>query len=266
MISIGEFSKICQVTTRTLRHYDEINLLKRVMVNKENNYRFYDVRQVRTILMINRLKEYEFSLEEIHNLISTNDNKIILDKIKDKKKEIQEKISKFEEIKNQMDFDILNLEKGFDLMSFIEDIKVELIETQDINIISSRQIMSVHEYGKYIGNLFERAFANKLTIAGPPMSIYYGEEFNEDHNDTEVAIPVKEESHSLIRKLNGQLCAKVVFNGPYSKLNIAYGKILEWIAKNNYKIVGNPYDKYIKGPDDGEETITEIYFPVRKIS
>ena len=115
MISIGEFSKICKVTTRTLRYYDDINLLKPIMVNKENNYRFYDVSQVRTILMINRLKEYEFSLEEIHNLISTNDNDIILNKIIDKKKELQDKINRFEQIKNQMDFDILNLEKGFDL-------------------------------------------------------------------------------------------------------------------------------------------------------
>lgn len=264
MISIGEFSKICKVTTRTLRYYDDINLLKPVMVNKENNYRFYDVSQVRTILMINRLKEYEFSLEEIHNLISTNDNDIILNKIIDKKKELQDKINRFEQIKNQMDFDILNLEKGFDLMSFIEEIKVELIETQDMNIISSRQIMNVNEYGKYIGKLFEEVFANKLTILGHPMSIYYGEEFDEEHNDTEVAIPVKEENN-LTRNLKGQLCAKTVFNGPYSKLNIAYGKMLEWISKNNYKIIGSPYDKYIKGPADGKEIITEIYFPIKKI-
>ena len=28
MLSIGEFSKICQVTVKTLRHYDRIGLLK----------------------------------------------------------------------------------------------------------------------------------------------------------------------------------------------------------------------------------------------
>ncbi len=27
MLSIGEFSKLCLVTTKTLRHYDQINLL-----------------------------------------------------------------------------------------------------------------------------------------------------------------------------------------------------------------------------------------------
>ena len=38
MISIGEFSKICHVTTRTLRHYDDIGLLKPIHINEENNY------------------------------------------------------------------------------------------------------------------------------------------------------------------------------------------------------------------------------------
>lgn len=264
MISIGEFSRICQVTTRTLRHYDDINLLKPMKINKENGYRFYEVSQVRTMLMINRLKEYEFSLEEIHEIISNDDNNVILSKILYKKKELQEKIKKFEELKSQMDLDILNLKKGFDLMSFIEEIKIELVKTEDLNILSSRQIMSVEEYGKYIGELFESAFSNKLTIAGSPMSIYYGEEFNENQNDTEVGLPVKEEN-KLTRKLKGQLCAKTVFNGPYSKLNIAYGKLLEWISKNNYKIAGSPYDKYVKGPQDGGELVTEIYFPIEKL-
>ncbi len=33
MLSIGEFSKICHVTTRALRHYDDIDLIKPVKIN-----------------------------------------------------------------------------------------------------------------------------------------------------------------------------------------------------------------------------------------
>ena len=164
-----------------------------------------------------------------------------------------------------MDYDVLNLKKGFDLMEFIEEIKVELVQTEDINIISSRQMMSTEEYGKYIGNLFSKAMSNNMVVVGPPMSIYYGEEFNEKNNDTEVALPVKEENN-MTRKLKGQICAKATFSGPYSKLNMAYGKLLEWISENNYEISGSPYDKYIKGPQDGGECVTEIYFPVKKRS
>lgn len=62
MLSIGEFSKICKVTTRTLRHYDEIGLIKPRFVNEENGYRFYETNQIRDMLLVSRLKEYDFSL------------------------------------------------------------------------------------------------------------------------------------------------------------------------------------------------------------
>lgn len=59
MLTIGEFSRICKVTTRTLRHYDEIDLIKPVKINEENNYRYYDVNQARTVMKGNysRLSE-----------------------------------------------------------------------------------------------------------------------------------------------------------------------------------------------------------------
>ena len=40
MLSIGEFSKICQVSAKTLRYYDEIGLLRPEEINPENGYRY----------------------------------------------------------------------------------------------------------------------------------------------------------------------------------------------------------------------------------
>lgn len=85
MISIGEFSKICHVTTRTLRHYDEIGLLKPMYTNDENNYRFYDVSQIRKMLLINKLKRYSFSLGEIKEMIYDKNPNYIIGKLSDKK-------------------------------------------------------------------------------------------------------------------------------------------------------------------------------------
>ena len=41
MLSIGEFSKICQVSTKTLRYYAEIGLILPDEINLENGYRYY---------------------------------------------------------------------------------------------------------------------------------------------------------------------------------------------------------------------------------
>ena len=66
MLSIGEFSKICKVSTKTLRYYAEIGLILPSEINPENGYRYYSIEQLETMLFIIRLKSYNFSLEEIN--------------------------------------------------------------------------------------------------------------------------------------------------------------------------------------------------------
>lgn len=264
MLSIGEFSKICHVTTRTLRHYDDIDLIKPVKINEENNYRFYEVNQVRTMLLINRLKSYSFSLDEIREILTRDDLEYTKSKIKEKEEEIKEIVNKYKDIEKSMKRDLLNLEKGYDIMSFIENIEVKIINVEDTNILSARQIMKVDEYGKYIGKLFEIVGKNKLTVIGAPMSIYYDDEFNPEENDTEVALPVKE-SNEFTKILKGGLFVMTVVKGPYNeKLPEGYTKMVEYIENSEYEVCGHPYEKYIKGPMDGGEIITEIYFPIKK--
>ena len=57
MLSIGEFSKICQVSTKTLRYYAEIGLILPNEINYENGYRYYYIEQLETMLFIKRLKQ-----------------------------------------------------------------------------------------------------------------------------------------------------------------------------------------------------------------
>lgn len=73
MLSIGEFSKICKVSTKTLRYYDEIGLIKPSKINQGNGYRYYSIEQLETMLFINRLKQYRFSLGEIKAIITSEE-------------------------------------------------------------------------------------------------------------------------------------------------------------------------------------------------
>ncbi|HCQ90349.1 MAG TPA: MerR family transcriptional regulator, partial [Clostridium sp.] len=49
MIKIGEFSKIGRVSVKTLRHYDDMGLLKPVKIDDFTSYRYYDVEQLSTL-------------------------------------------------------------------------------------------------------------------------------------------------------------------------------------------------------------------------
>lgn len=75
--SIGEISMIVKISTDTLRYYDDINLLKPIMISKQTGYRYYSNSQVTILLKILELKQYGFSLNEIKDILSFIDEPIV---------------------------------------------------------------------------------------------------------------------------------------------------------------------------------------------
>lgn len=90
---------------------------------------------------------------------------------------------------------MLNLEKGIPIMSYLDNIEVQLVETQPMNILYMRQMLSSDVsagYRKYFSRLYEKIAIEKLALLGMPMTIYYSSEYNPAGNDTEFAIPIEE--------------------------------------------------------------------------
>lgn len=273
MLSIGEFSKICEVSTKTLRYYDEIGLIHPDQINPENGYRYYSISQLKTMLYINRLKSYHFSLEEIKEILEgeadQSEEKLRL-ALNRKRREIQEKLHAYEYTLKQMNQDILNLEQGIHLMSYLDDIEVQLVETGSMNILYMRQMMSSDDYalgyGRYYSRLYEKIAREKLTLVGTPMTIYHSPEYHPAGNDTEFALPIKEAVKGT-RDLCGGLCARSVLKGAYSNLTSVYAKLREWVENEGYALTQSPYEVYVTDPYEAltaEEMVTEVYFPVTK--
>ena len=267
MLPIGIFSKFSNVTTKTLRYYDEIGLLKPVYINDENGYRYYKAEQLVTVLLIKKLKLYGFSLEEISKtLINSGDDTLFLLYMRKKQEEMRKKLKDYTAILASLDKDIQNLERGINIMAYLDDIQVNLIETQSKNIIFIREKMNVSDYGKYLGKLYEIIMADKYKITGVPLSIFHDREFNPENYDIEIAVPVEEKTEKT-RELSGGLCATALFKGPYSELTSVYTKLNQWIENEGYRIISAPYELYLTNPGTTapENYMTEIYCPVEKI-
>ena len=123
MLSIGEFSNICQVSTKALRYYDEIGLLKPSEINPENGYRYYSIDQLERMLFINRLKSYSFSLEEIKEFLAADEkqDEILRQALARKKKELEEEMKSVNLILGQLDNDIQTIEQEKSVMSCMID-------------------------------------------------------------------------------------------------------------------------------------------------
>ncbi|MBE9917589.1 MerR family transcriptional regulator [Paenibacillus donghaensis] len=68
LLSVKDIVRITGVTTRTLQYYDKINLFKPTHFT-ENGYRLYDRSSIAKLQMILFLKEMDFSLKEIADIL-----------------------------------------------------------------------------------------------------------------------------------------------------------------------------------------------------
>ncbi|CAM4306372.1 MerR family transcriptional regulator [Paenibacillus tarimensis] len=275
MLSIGEFSKLCEVSTKTLRYYDDIELITPNEINPENGYRYYSIKQLKKMLFINRLKSYHFSLEEIKAILNAeedqSEDQLVL-ALNCKRREIQRKASELEYTLQRLSEDILTLEKGLHIMSYLNHIDVQLVETSPKTLLYSRQVLGSDDYaagyGSYFCRLYEKIASEPLTQLGTPITIYHSTEYNPAGNDIEFAVPVQEAVKGT-RDLPGGLCAKSVWKGSYSGLTSVYAKLKEWSVKEGYILADSPYEIYVTDPDQAtaaDDIVTEVYYPVRKKS
>ena len=264
MLQIGEFSRICQVSVKTLHHYDKIGLLVPAEVDQVTGYRYYQVEQIDTMNYIQRLKRYGFSLEEIQQIITLSDEKEIsrlLRQQRDKlKREQQEKAA----ILNELQTHISIFERTGDVMTYQKGYQIEIKNSPAMNV--PRAKMSVDEFGKYYGTLFERVPKDRVTPTGLNGARYFDQEFNPESSDIEVFIGVRERDKADT-VMESCECAMTVHHGGYSTLSEAYGAVVNWIMENGYEIAGAPFDLYIKTQFDSlspEDWETEVYFPIKK--
>lgn len=273
MLSIGEFSKICNVSTKTLRYYAEIGLILPNEINNENGYRYYSIEQLQTILFIKRLKSYNFSLEQIKTIIQSEelqDEKLYLSLI-EKKKEIDKQVKELNLISEELSNDISNLKQGKSIMSYMENLDVKIVEVELMNLLYIRKMVQKHEfayeYGSCFNKLFKKINEDKLTITNPPMALFHSSEYSPFGLDTEFAIPIKECIKGT-RDFNPGLCLKTVLKGAYSDLSSVYVKQIEYAEKEGYVSKDALFEVYVNDPamvESENDLITEIYYPVKKI-
>ncbi len=263
MLTIGQFSKICMVTVKALRHYDAVGLLHPCRVKEDTGYRYYSEEQIPAMILINKLKRCGFSLADIKDIMSS-DKDVLIARLKKQRGVILGEIDSRRETVAEIDEYIASLERTGDIMS--KDYKIELTNTDSINVIANRQNMSVDDFGKYYGMLYKRCWEENIVLNGICMAIYHDAEFDPENSDIELALGVKE-GEKYDRTVEGTLCAVTTHYGSYSKLPEAYGAVMQWVSDNGYKIAAAPYEIYVKTQFDKipvDEWETRIFFPVAK--
>ncbi|RGY95637.1 MerR family transcriptional regulator [Clostridium sp. AM58-1XD] len=266
MFSIGEFSRICQVSIKTLRYYDKIGLMEPERVDRFTGYRYYSQAQMEKMLLIQRMKRYGFSLEEIREVLMCSEKRVLFSKLLQQRERLKQQQRETSVIISELSAHLDNFERTGDIMGYQKGYEIQVKEDTDKAVLSSRQNMGVEEFGKYYGSIYERLPKTGATPDGIVGAVYHDEEFCAECSDIELIVGIREKEKAD-RILKGGLCAVTIHRGTYSSLPDAYGAIVSWMENSGYVMAAPPYEIYLKNQFDGlppEKWETEIYFPIKK--
>lgn len=267
MFSIGEFSRISGLTVKTLRFYHEKGLLVPPCVDDESGYRYYDQGSLEKASVIARLREMEFSLSDIKELLDRCDDEgDILDHLERQKRMLEQKMRQYGNIAISLDHLIANEREAKTAMeNSTLEVQEEVLEP--MLVAGVRMQAKYSDCGKGFAKI-GKAFGRHL--GGPPLNLYYDGEFREIA-DMEACIPVrkgKEVEGISVRELPGGRCVALLHQGPYEQLGRSYAKILAYIKEKGYEVVLPSREVYLKGPGmlfkgNPKKYLTEIQMLIR---
>lgn len=270
MLKIGEFSKLSKVSVRMLRHYDEIDLLKPIKIDKFSGYRYYSEEQLPIMVRINFLKEMGFGLTAIKDVLNCYEDKYKLESyLRLRHSELMDDFNKTSKRIQMIEKALENLRKD-ETMQYSVITKV----LPERKVASVRRIIPSYKDEGILWNiLFEEIGTLNVEVAKPPYigAVIHDNEHKEEDVDVEIQISVKGEykdTENIKFKVEPEtMVASVTFNGPYEQFGSAYAALATWISKNGYKFAGPLMDIYHRGyyeTQNTEEFITEVCCPITK--
>lgn len=244
MYTIGTFSKLADISIKTLRYYHEIDLISPSYIDPKTNYRYYGFNKFSEIEKIKLFKSFGVSLDEIKELIVTDSNSMTNILVEQQKKLTEEK-SKIEEQLTLID-NMLKIEKKPTEISSnytISHIKFE--EKKEKISLSIRENIDLNNINSLVKKLFEKAYAYDVKLTGNLMATIT---MDTPLSDVEVMMEINENS---LNKLNmtdvkvieaGQY-AYLYFKGLYSDIHKAYEKLSQYAISEPLFFI----EEYVEG-------------------
>lgn len=144
MYKISEVAAISGVSIRTLQYYDKIDLLKPKLIN-EVGYRFYTDKEIEILQQILFFKELDFSLDEIKNILNS-DNYDKEKSLRSQKELLIEKRKRLDRIIKTLDKTINSIKEGEKMN------KEEMFKGFDTTDIDEQKAKYADETKKLYGN------------------------------------------------------------------------------------------------------------------
>lgn len=270
MFSIGEFSTISGIPVRTLRFYHEVGLLVPAAVDSQSNYRSYDERNLEIAKVIVALRNFEFPLEDIREILADcRDDSDILAHLQRQKDSLTQKLRHYQDVVHKIDQLIENQlhTREEDKMSATKS-EIGERDVEPMLVAGIRMKGCYGDCGQGFATLGKRVGRH---IAGKPLCLFYDGEYRDGDANFEPCMPIRQavEADGIsVRELPAVHCITLIHRGPYQELRNSYARLLKYVKERGYQISLPTREVYLKGPGmifrgNPKKYRTEIQLPVK---
>ena len=268
-LKIGEFSKMMQVTVKTLRHYEEMGILTPSEVDEWTGYRYYQIVQMQRLNSIRKLKSLGFTLEEIKDLFDEEQHTPTIRQLDEKIRECNAELLALLERRQQL-LDLRDFRKNLNNMDGIT-----IQSLPEIIVASHREVLKSYSDIKTIcvekiGPEIQR-LGCKSSVKDFCFTMCYGNEYTPIGIDVEFCKPVEEKlpdsdiiKFRTIPAVEKAVCIKAV--GPYDHIYNTYIEAFKYIEEKGLEIAGLARNVFVDGVwnhDDPEKWVSIIQIPVK---
>ena len=268
-LKIGEFSRLMQVTVKTLRHYEQKGLLIPDEVDEWTGYRYYNISQMLRLNSIRQLQQLGFTLDEIKNLFDDESHIPSVEQLTEKIEETERQLKLLITRRNQL-LELIDSRKKIKTME-----KFSIESLPEIIVASHREIIS--DYSA-LGMLCYTVIGPEMQRLGckcPPPGYCFTVEHNKEYTPTDIDIEYCEQVEEMgndsniiqFKKLPSvpkALCMK--HYGPYERFYESFTKAFAYMDEHGYEIADKPRTCYIDGiwnQEDPEKWLSIIQIPIK---
>ena len=267
-LKIGEFSKMMQVTVKTLRHYEQKGLLAPDDVDEWTGYRYYSVVQMQRLNTIRGLQRQGFTLEEIKELLEDGAQMPSIELLTQKIEATERQLQLLVERRSQL----LKWIEAHKQIKTMEKFSIQSLP--EIIVASHREVIS--DYSS-LGMLCVNKIAPEMQRLGckcPPPGYCFTIEHHEEFRTTDIDIEYCEQVEEMgtdstiiqfkrFTAVPKALCMKHV--GPYERFHESFTEVFAYMEEQGYKMSGPLRTSYIDGAwnqDNPEQWLSIIQIPI----
>lgn len=274
--SIGQASKLCDVSPRMLRYYEEIGLIAPDKISEGNRYRYYTISTMRDIQAIRYFVDQGFSLEEIKQALLDDDlnrfQEFFLKKIDETENAIEYYHQRLDSLKSWCSLIVEGKEvlrhRAFaphtkyvpeNLYFYYERERAPEEENSDAYIEIEYYTKSKHD-------------GHSMIDVGGAFNLYYSscrERIDNTYSKQTLLQPIHKNSSSLKNTIYfggfNAVCAYHIGSVPGTK--DTYEKLIQWAGDHNFSLRGDCLERHvldIYSTRDENQFVTELLLPLEE--